>query len=87
MINTPARMGSSPTHDSMNGIGNANTIVVTDQIPILSNFHSYDLRHFIKFITSRAVDNNTACNRNLITLEILIDPIKLSVDGTPITLE
>ena len=74
MANTPARMRSSPTHGMLNGIGNANqTIVVTDQIPILDNIHSSELRLFIEIITSRAVDDNTALlridrrNRNLIT--------------------
>ena len=77
MTNTQARIRSSPTHGLTNGIGNAlQTIVVTDQIPILRNLHSYDLRQFIEIITSRAVDNNTAqlCidrrNRNLITLKL-----------------
>ena len=83
MSNTPARMRSSPTHGLMNGIGNANSIiVVTDQIPILTSLKSYDLRQFIDIITSRAVDNNTALLR---TLKLLISPITMRSDGTPVT--
>ena len=64
MTNNPARMRSSPTHGLMNGINNANqTIVVKDQIPILSNLNSYNLRQFIEIITSRAVGNNTVLLR------------------------
>ena len=94
MSNTPARMRSSPTHGLMNGIGNANqTIVMADQIPILTNLKSYDLRQFIDIITSRAVDNNTALmridrlNRNLITFKLCISPITMRADGTPVTYE
>ena len=48
MTNTPVRMRSSPTHGLMNGIGNTNqTIVVTDQIPILGNLLSDELCQFI----------------------------------------
>ena len=72
-------MRSSPTHGLMNGIGNANqTIVVTDQIPILTNLKYYDLRQFIEIITSRAVDNNTS---------LLISPITMRADGTLVTYE
>ena len=78
----------------MNGIGNANqTIVMADQIPILTNLISYDLRMFIDIITSRAIDNNTALQRidrlcrNLITLKLLISPITMRADGTPVTYE
>ena len=84
MTNTPARMRSSPTHGLTNGIGNANqTIVVTDQITILINLYSYDLRQFIEIIKSRAVNKNTALlridrrNRKLITLKLVINPISL----------
>ena len=64
MTNSYERMRSSLTHGLMNGIGNANqAIVVTDQITILENLHSYDLRQFIEIVTSRAVDNNTALLR------------------------
>ena len=64
MANTPARMRSSPTHGMLNGIGIANqTIMVTDQIPILDNLYSFELRQFIEITTSRAVDDNTALLR------------------------
>ena len=85
-------MRSSPTHGSTNGIGNANqTIVMTDQIPILNNLHSYDLRQLIEIITSRAVDNNIALVRidrlcrNLITYKLLINPITMRADGRTVT--
>ena len=45
MTNSHARMRSSLTQGLMNGIGNVNqTIVVTNQIPILDNLHSFELR-------------------------------------------
>ena len=85
-------MRSSPTHGLMNGIGNANqTIVMADQMPILTHLKSYDLRMFIDNITSRAIDNNTALVRidrlcrNLITYKLSIDPITMRADGTPVT--
>ena len=94
MTNTPARMRSSPTYGVMNGIGNANqTVIVTDQIPILDNLNSFELRQIIEIITSRAVDNNTALlridrhKRNLITLKLVINPITMRADGTPVTFE
>ena len=76
----------------MNGIGNANqTIVMADQIPILTNLKSYDLRRLIDIITSRAIDNNTALmridrlNRNLITFKLLITSVTMRADDKPVT--
>ena len=94
MANTPARMRSSPTHGSINRIGNAKqTFIASKSTPILNNFHSLKLRMFIEITISRAVDNNTAllsvdrCNRNLIVLKLKNTPMTKRADGTPITLE